>query len=86
MSIAELNEAIGERVDEINHQIVRADHTTRFERFTAEQAEALAPYLWRASRRWNGNRSKSGGTTMSPAILITTQCPTGWPGNCCGRD
>ncbi|TLP90507.1 IS21 family transposase [Nesterenkonia salmonea] len=42
MSIAELNEAIGERVDEINHQIVRADHTTRYERFAAEEAEALA--------------------------------------------
>lgn len=27
----------------INHQIVRADHTTRYQRFTTEEADALAP-------------------------------------------
>lgn len=36
-SLAELNEAILERVNEINHDIPRADDTTRWERFTAEE-------------------------------------------------
>lgn len=42
-TLAELNEAIDERVFEINHQIRRADGTTRFELFSAEEAPALAP-------------------------------------------
>lgn len=42
-TLAELNEAIAERVWEINHDIRRADGTTRFERFTAEEAPALSP-------------------------------------------
>lgn len=40
-TLGELNEAIDERVDEINHQIRRADGTTRFERFAAEEASSL---------------------------------------------
>ena len=41
--LAELNEAIDERVWEINHDLRRADDTTRWERFTAEEAPLLAP-------------------------------------------
>ncbi|WP_449373457.1 Mu transposase domain-containing protein [Arthrobacter psychrolactophilus] len=43
MTLAELNEAIAERVWEINHDIRRADGTTRFERFTEEEATVLSP-------------------------------------------
>ncbi|MGH3265886.1 MAG: IS21 family transposase, partial [Trebonia sp.] len=42
-TLAELNEAIEERVWEINHEIRRADGTTRFELFTAEEAPLLSP-------------------------------------------
>jgi hypothetical protein len=42
-TLAELNQAIDERVWEINHEIRRADGTTRFELFTAEEAALLAP-------------------------------------------
>ncbi len=41
--LAELNEAIDQRVWEINHDLRRADDTTRWERFTAEEAPLLAP-------------------------------------------
>lgn len=41
--LAELNEAIDERVWEINHDLRRADDSTRWERFTAEEAPLLAP-------------------------------------------
>jgi transposase len=40
-TLAELNEAIDERVHEINHDIRRADGSTRFERFTSEEAPLL---------------------------------------------
>ena len=40
-TLAELNEAIGERVHEINHDIRRADGSTRFQRFTDEEASLL---------------------------------------------
>lgn len=42
-TLAELNEAIDERVLEINHDIRRADGTTRWERFEAEEAHLLSP-------------------------------------------
>lgn len=42
-TLDELNEAIAERVHEINHDIRRADGTTRFELFTAEEASLLSP-------------------------------------------
>jgi transposase len=42
-TLAELNEAIADRVYEINHDIRRADGTTRFELFTAEEAPLLSP-------------------------------------------
>lgn len=42
-TLAELNEAIAERVAEINHDIRRADGSTRWERFTAEEASLLGP-------------------------------------------
>lgn len=42
-TLAELNEAIAERVHEINHDLRRADGSTRWERFTAEEAPLLAP-------------------------------------------
>jgi hypothetical protein len=42
-TLVELNEAIDERVWEINHEIRRADGTTRFELFTAEEAALLSP-------------------------------------------
>ncbi|MGI8394463.1 Mu transposase domain-containing protein [Leucobacter sp. W1038] len=42
-SIAELNEAIRERVHEINHDIRRIDGSTRYERFTAEEHPLLSP-------------------------------------------
>lgn len=41
-TLAELNEAIAERVWEINHDLRRADGTTRFELFTAEEAPVLS--------------------------------------------
>lgn len=40
-SLAELNDAISERVREINHDIRRADDTTRWERFESEEAHLL---------------------------------------------
>ena len=39
--LAELNEAIAERVHEVNHELRRVDGTTRFERFTTEEAPVL---------------------------------------------
>jgi transposase len=42
-TLAELNEAIAERVHEVNHDLRRADGTTRFELFAAEEASLLAP-------------------------------------------
>lgn len=42
-SLSELNEAIDERVREINHDLRRADDTTRWERFEAEEASLLGP-------------------------------------------
>lgn len=42
-SLAELNEAIEERVHEINHVMLRADDTTRWERFETEEAADLGP-------------------------------------------
>ena len=41
-SLSELNEAIGQRVHEINHDIRRADDSTRFERFSSEEAPCLS--------------------------------------------
>jgi transposase len=41
--VAELREAVGERVEEINREIRRADGTTRQERFDAEEASRLGP-------------------------------------------
>ena len=40
-TLAELNDAIDERVGEVNHDLRRADGTTRWERFTAEEQELL---------------------------------------------
>lgn len=42
-TFAELNAAIDERVQEINHRIRRPDGSTRFERFEAEEAQTLQP-------------------------------------------
>jgi hypothetical protein len=42
-TLSELNEAIDERVREINHDIRRADDTTRWERFQTEEAAFLGP-------------------------------------------
>ncbi|MDZ7576562.1 MAG: IS21 family transposase [Candidatus Nanopelagicales bacterium] len=42
-TLSELNEAIAERVYEVNHDLRRADGTTRFELFAAEEASLLAP-------------------------------------------
>ena len=42
-SLADLNDAIAERVREINEDIRRADGTTRWERFSAEEAASLRP-------------------------------------------
>lgn len=42
-TLSELNEAIDERVREINHDLRRADDTTRWERFEAEEASLLGP-------------------------------------------
>lgn len=42
-TVAELNAAIDERVHEVNHDIRRADGTTRWERFAAEEAGRLGP-------------------------------------------
>jgi transposase len=42
-NLADLNFAIAERVREINHDIRRADGTTRWDQFEAEEAPRLAP-------------------------------------------
>lgn len=42
-TLTELNDAIDERVREINHDIRRADDTTRWEQFQAEEAAFLGP-------------------------------------------
>jgi transposase len=42
-SLAELNTAIDERVHEINHDLVRADDSTRWGRFAAEEQALLGP-------------------------------------------
>ena len=42
-TLSELNEAIEERVREINHDLRRADDTTRWERFKTEEAAFLGP-------------------------------------------
>lgn len=42
-TLSELNDAIEERVREINHDMRRADDSTRWERFEAEEAALLAP-------------------------------------------
>ena len=42
-SLNDLNDAIGERVREINHDIRRVDGSTRWERFTEEEALLLRP-------------------------------------------
>jgi transposase len=42
-TLADLNDAITERVHEINHDIRRVDGSTRWERFTEEEAELLGP-------------------------------------------
>lgn len=42
-TLDDLNEAIAERVQEINHDIRRVDGTTRWERFSEEEAELLGP-------------------------------------------
>ncbi len=60
--LAELNEAIAERVHEVNHELRRVDGTTRFERFTTEEAPVLCALPMRCSSRWNGGRSRSGAT------------------------
>src|SRR5699024_8121259 len=41
-SLSDMNEAIAERVHEINHDIRRADDTTRFDRFASDEAPLLA--------------------------------------------
>ena len=41
--LPDLNNAISERLDEVNHGIRRADGTTRFERFSEEEAHLLKP-------------------------------------------
>ncbi|WP_198416613.1 IS21 family transposase [Cryobacterium ruanii] len=42
-TLGEMNAAIEERMRKINHDIRRADDTTRWERFDAEERELLAP-------------------------------------------
>ncbi|HQZ84180.1 MAG TPA: IS21 family transposase, partial [Actinomycetota bacterium] len=42
-TVAELNEAITERVHEVNHDIRRIDGTTRVERFTDDELASLSP-------------------------------------------
>ena len=42
-NLQDVNAVIRERVREINHDIRRADGSTRFERFTQEEADALSP-------------------------------------------
>ena len=42
-TLSELNDAIEDRVREINHDMRRADDSTRWERFVAEEAGLLAP-------------------------------------------
>jgi transposase len=42
-TLTDVNDAITERLDEVNHGIRRADGTTRFERFSEEEAPLLKP-------------------------------------------
>ena len=42
-TLPDVNDAITERVDEVNHGVRRADGSTRFERFSEEEAPLLKP-------------------------------------------
>jgi hypothetical protein len=42
-ALPDVNAAISERLREVNHDIRRVDGSTRFERFTQEEAGALLP-------------------------------------------
>jgi microcompartment protein CcmL/EutN len=65
-TLTELNDAIEERVREINHDIRRADDTTRWERFVTEEAALLGPP----------------GTITSPQTRNGIPCPSPRPANC----
>jgi hypothetical protein len=55
-TLAELNDAIDERVFEINHEIRRADGTTRFELLARKKPRRWPRCPARPSSRSNGRR------------------------------
>lgn len=59
-SLAELNEAITERVHEVNHELRRADGSTRLERFEAEEAPLLSPLPDEAFEQVDWRQVKAG--------------------------
>ncbi|MHB2023699.1 MAG: hypothetical protein ACYCO3_10265 [Mycobacteriales bacterium] len=85
-TLVELNEAIDERVYEINHEIRRADGTTRFELFTAEEAPLLSPLPDERFEQVEWKQLKAGRNYhLSPPTTSIIRCPTPWPGGCCGH-
>ncbi|MEI2641453.1 MAG: IS21 family transposase [Candidatus Nanopelagicales bacterium] len=75
-TLAELNDAIDERVHEINHDIRRADgtHPVRaVHRRGGTGAGWRCPM--RRSSRSSGSRPRSGATTTSRSTTSTTRCP-----------
>jgi hypothetical protein len=83
-SLADLNEAIAERVHEINHELRRADGAPGSSGSPPRRPRYSRGCLTRRSSRWTGERSRSGATTTSRPTTSTTQCLTRWPGACFG--
>jgi transposase len=81
---AELNDAIAERIAEVNRDIRRKDGTTRFELFSAEEAGELGPPPRTGSRKSTGGRPKRREIITSPATTSTTPWIGGWPGSWSG--
>ncbi len=69
-TLVELNDAIAERVHEINHDIRRADGSTRHERFTAEEAPVLTALPDTGSTNSSGTPGSRSPPPPSPSWTI----------------
>ncbi|MBP1324829.1 transposase [Leucobacter exalbidus] len=85
-SLTDLNAAIAIRVHEINHDIRRVDGSTRYERFSTEEAGFLGPLPLTYLKRWSGEKRKCSATLTSPAIRSTTPSRMSMPAGCSGSD
>lgn len=75
-SLVELNEAIAEKVAEINAREVRGQPTSRRARFDGLERSALQPLPWRGTSSRRSRRPRSTSTTTSSAIATSTRCRT----------